>query len=181
MNRLMQHPKAVCSYSGGADSDIMLDIIESARKLNPELPEVKYVFFNTGLEMQAIKDHVKETAEKYGVSIKEIKSNPNIIQAVRKYGIPFMSKLTSRKLKDWQSHPEIPLSIINEFDNSDDKVRKLDELDKRYPRCKMLIRWLCSCDSNGNPIRNIQLGIKGIKNFFHYFFSTSLERSRKGT
>ena len=54
--RLIEHPNAICSYSGGADSDIMIDVIERARTgLN--LPPVKYVFFNTGLEMQATKDH----------------------------------------------------------------------------------------------------------------------------
>lgn len=57
--RLTQHPNAICSYSGGADSDIMIDLIEQTRKLF-ELPPIKYVFFNTGLEMQATKDHVKE-------------------------------------------------------------------------------------------------------------------------
>lgn len=30
--RLYQHPNAICSYSGGSDSDIMLDLIESVRK-----------------------------------------------------------------------------------------------------------------------------------------------------
>lgn len=65
---LKQHPNAVCSYSGGADSDILIDVIEQARRLF-NLPPVKYVFFNTGLEMKATKDHVKATAEKYGVEI----------------------------------------------------------------------------------------------------------------
>lgn len=32
-----------------------------------ELPPIKYVFFNTGLEMKATRDHVKYVAEKYGV------------------------------------------------------------------------------------------------------------------
>ncbi|MDE5741849.1 MAG: hypothetical protein K2H90_05305, partial [Oscillospiraceae bacterium] len=58
---LVRHPKAICSYSGGADSDIMIDVIERTRELFG-LPHVKYVFFNTGLEMQATKDHVRETA-----------------------------------------------------------------------------------------------------------------------
>lgn len=31
MTRLKQHPKAICSYSGGADSDILIDLIETAR------------------------------------------------------------------------------------------------------------------------------------------------------
>lgn len=41
--RLAQHPKAICSYSGGADSDIMIDLIEKARE-QFGLPPVKYVF-----------------------------------------------------------------------------------------------------------------------------------------
>lgn len=69
--RLIQHPKAICSYSGGSDSDILLDLIERTRKMFPQVQPVKYVFFNTGLEMQATKEHVKETAEKYGVEIEE--------------------------------------------------------------------------------------------------------------
>ena len=57
---LKQHPKAICSYSGGADSDILIDVIERTREIF-SLPPVKYAFFNTGLEMQATKDHVKAT------------------------------------------------------------------------------------------------------------------------
>ena len=66
--RLKQHPNAICSYSGGADSDIMLDLIERTRKVF-NLPPIKYAFFNTGLEMAATKRHVKETAE------------PNVVKA----------------------------------------------------------------------------------------------------
>ena len=29
--RLKEHPKAICSYSGGSDSDIMIDLIEQVR------------------------------------------------------------------------------------------------------------------------------------------------------
>ena len=61
--RLNQHPHAICSYSGGSDSDILLDIIERSRDLFG-LPEVKYCFFNTGLEMHATKDHVKAVSKK---------------------------------------------------------------------------------------------------------------------
>lgn len=30
--RLSEHPNAICSYSGGSDSDIMLDLVERTRK-----------------------------------------------------------------------------------------------------------------------------------------------------
>ena len=61
--RLKEHPKAICSYSGGSDSDIMIDLIEQVRKIY-SLPPVDYCFFNTGLEMDATKRHVHETAKK---------------------------------------------------------------------------------------------------------------------
>ena len=83
MTRLRQHPKAVCSYSGGSDSDILIDLIERARMIAPSLPPVKYLFFNTGLEMKATKDHVKDTAEKYGVEIETVKPKVNIVTASR--------------------------------------------------------------------------------------------------
>ena len=83
ITRLKQHPNAICSYSGGADSDIMLDLIERTRRIFPSLPPVKYVFFNTGLEMKATKDHVKEVAEKYGVEIETVRPKVGIVQAVR--------------------------------------------------------------------------------------------------
>lgn len=99
--RLTEHPKAICSYSGGADSDIMIDLIEKTRIIFG-LPPVKYVFFNTGLEMKATKDHVKKTAEKYGVEIEECRPKIGIVQAARTYGIPFVSKIMSSGLSDWQ-------------------------------------------------------------------------------
>ena len=102
MTRLREHPDAICSYSGGSDSDILIDMIEEARKIVPSLPKVQYVFFNTGLEMKATKDHVKETAEKYGVEIVECRPEVNIVQATRKYGQPFVSKIMSAGLDEWQ-------------------------------------------------------------------------------
>ena len=107
--RLKQHPKAICSYSGGSDSDILIDVIERARKML-ELPPVQYVFFNTGLEMKATRDHVRATAEKYGVEIVEKRPKVNIVQAARRYGIPFVSKIISGGLHDWQEKG-IPLTI----------------------------------------------------------------------
>lgn len=96
--RLKQHPNAICSYSGGSDSDILIDIIERARHLFG-LPKIKYCFFNTGLEMKAIKDHVKDTAEKYGVEITEHKPKKNIVLASREYGLPFVSKIMSAAME----------------------------------------------------------------------------------
>ncbi len=159
--RLKEHPNAICSYSGGADSDIMLDIIEKTRNLF-ELPPVKYVFFNTGLEMQATKDHVKEVAEKYKIEIQECRPEVNIVKAVRTYGVPFVSKIMSSGLSEWQKKG-IPLSIADEYEQASDKAAKRKELKERYPKCESVINFLCCCNSAGEPRPNIQLVINSSK------------------
>ena len=94
--RLKQYPNAICSYSGGSDSDIMIDLIERTRAMF-NMPPIKYVFFNTGLEMAATKNHVRDTAQKYNVEIMECRPKVNIVAASRKYGIPFVSKIMNYK------------------------------------------------------------------------------------
>ena len=154
---LYQHPNAICSYSGGADSDIMIDLIERTRKTFG-FPPIKYVFFNTGLEMKATKDHVKATAEKYAVEIEEVRPKIGIVQASRTYGIPFVSKIMSGGLSDWQKKG-VPLSIAKEYDEAEDKAEKRRELKERYPKCESLINFLCCCNSKGEARPNIQLVI----------------------
>lgn len=159
--RLREHPNAICSYSGGSDSDIVIDIIERTRKLF-SLPPVKYAFFNTGLEMKAIKEHVKSTAMTYGVEIEEYRPKVNIVQASRTYGIPFVSKIMSAGLSEWQKKG-IPLSIADEYEQSEDKLTKRQELKERYPNCESVINFLCCCNSKGEPRPNIQLVINSSK------------------
>lgn len=159
--RLREHPKAICSYSGGADSDILIDIIERTRAIF-DLPPVKYVFFNTGLEMKAIKEHVKSTSEKYSVEIEECRPKTNIVMAVRQYGIPFVSKIMSAGLSEWQQKG-IPLSIAEEYEQAEDKEEKRRELKERYPKCESVINFLCCCNSAGEPRPNIQLVINSSK------------------
>lgn len=155
--RLKEHPHAVCSYSGGSDSDIMVDLIERTREIF-QLPAVKYVFFNTGLEMQAIKDHVKATAEKYDVEIEICRPKIDIVTAAQKYGIPFVSKIMSAGLSEWQKKG-VPLAIASEYNQAADKAAKRQELRERYPKCESLINFLCCCNSAGDPRPNIQLVI----------------------
>lgn len=159
--RLTQYPKAICSYSGGSDSDIMIDLIERTRDIF-RLPPIKYVFFNTGLEMKATKDHVKATAAKYGVEIEECRPKISIVQASRTYGIPFVSKIMSAGLEGWQKKG-VPLSIAEEYDKAEDKAAKRKELKERYPKCESLINFLCCCNSAGEPRPNIQLVINSSK------------------
>lgn len=163
--RLKQHPNAICSYSGGADSDILIDLIERTRELF-NLPPVKYVFFNTGLEMQATKDHVKATAEKYGVEIEECRPKINIVKASREHGIPFMSKRFSQALGDWQKKG-VPMSIIDEYEKAEDKAAKFLEIVERYPKSKRVINFLLNTDRNGVQHFN-QLGFQSKKYLREY-------------
>ena len=158
---LRSHPNAICSYSGGADSDILLDVIEQTRKIF-NLPPVKYVFFNTGLEMEATKRHVKEVAKKYGVEIEECRPKVNIVNAARLHGIPFLSKIMSAGLSEWQKKG-VPLSVADEYDQAEDKAAKRAELRERYPNCESVLNFLCCCNSAGEPRPNIQLVINSSK------------------
>lgn len=159
--RLKEHPNAICSYSGGADSDILIDLIERVRKMY-KLPPVKYAFFNTGLEMKATKDHVKAQAEKYGVEIAEYRPKVNIVTASRKYGIPFVSKIMSGGLNQWQKKG-VPLTVADEYSEAEDKAAKRKELKERYPNCESVLNFLCCCNSAGEPRPNIQIVINSSK------------------
>lgn len=168
ITHLTRHPNAICSYSGGSDSDILIDLIERTRKMfnnavgHEALKPVKYVFFNTGLEMKATKDHVKVTAEKYDVEIEECRPKINIVKSTREHGIPFISKIMSSGLENWQKKG-ISLSIADEYANADDKIAKRQELKERYPKCQQVINFLCCCNSAGEPRPNIQLVINSSK------------------
>ena len=159
--RLKEHPNAMCSYSGGSDSDIMMHMIETARKIF-NLPPIKYYFFETGLEMEATRRHVRETAELYGVEIQTVRPKKNIVQATREYGQPFVSKIMSAGLEAVQKK-NIPLSIADEYNQAEDKEAKRKELKERYPGCEQAINFLCCCNSAGEPRPNIQLVINSSK------------------
>lgn len=159
--RLIEHPNAICSYSGGSDSDIMIDIIEKVRKIF-NLPPIHYAFFQTGLEMEATKRHVKEIEKKYGVTIEEFRPKKNIVMATREYGIPFVSKIMSAGLEGVQKK-NIPLSIADEYAHAEDKPAKRAELKRRFPKCESQINFLCGCNSKGEPRPEIQLVIGSSK------------------
>lgn len=139
----------------------MIDLLErTIRAIH--LPPIKYVFFNTGLEMKATKEHVRAVAEKYGVEIEECRPKVNIVTAVRTHGVPFVSKIISAGLEGWQKKG-IPLSIADEYGQAEDKAEKRRELRERYPKCESTINFLCGCNSAGEPRPNIQLVIDSSK------------------
>lgn len=127
-SKLKQYKNIVVSISGGYDSDILLDIISkfSTNK------NIKYVFFDTGLEYQATKEHLKYLEEKYGIKIEIIKAIKPISLTCRQYGQPFLSKHVSEMIMRLQKH------------NFNWEDKPFEELYKEYPKCKSALEWWCN-------------------------------------
>lgn len=122
------HDKIMASVSGGWDSDIMLDMI--VRCGGKE--KTTFVFFNTGLEYAATKNHIKDLEQKYGVSIETVPPVKPIPLCVREHGVPFWSKRASEMIMRLQKH---------DFQWEDGT---LDELLEKYPKCRSALRWWCN-------------------------------------
>ena len=134
-----KYKKILCTISGGADSDIVLDICTKVDVHN----KIEYVWFDTGLEYQATKNHLKYLSEKYSIDIKSYKSKKPIPWTCKNKGYPFLNKRTSNYIQRLQKH------------NFKFEDKSFDELYKEYPRCKSALRWWCNCyESNSLNIRN---------------------------
>ena len=110
-NKLGEYRKIAVSYSAGSDSDIMVDMIELVKP--DECGEIRYCFFDTGLEYDATLRHIAETERKYGITVERIKSRKSIPAACREHGVPFISKDISKMMEllqknnfDWHDTPE---------------------------------------------------------------------------
>lgn len=125
---IMNHNNIACSVSGGADSDIMLDIVN---RLDVE-KKVHYVFFDTGIEMRATLSHLDYLENRYGIKIERLRHETPIPIAVKKYGYPFLSKKFSDYIERLQKHG---------FEWEDGSY---EELEKKYPNCQTALRWWCN-------------------------------------
>lgn len=121
--------KIMVSISGGSDSDIMLDMLE---RLGYDEGEVVYVWFDTGLEYDATKRHLKDLEAKYGIEIKRYRPEMTVAQACKKYGVPFHSKQDSSKIKKLQSKGFLL------------EVEPIDILAKKYNRVMDGLKWWCN-------------------------------------
>lgn len=118
----------LCSISGGSDSDVMLDLI-SRVDLNKK---VKYVWFNTGLEYQATKDHLDYLEKKYNIEIIRERAIKPIPLTCKEYGQPFLTKRVSECIYRLQKH------------NFKWENKPFDELLKEYPNCRSALKWWCN-------------------------------------
>ena len=121
-----KYKKILCSISGGSDSDIMLDLLWRCDINN----KIEYVWFDTGLEYQATKDHIKFLESKYDISIISHKAQKPIPISCKQYGQPFLSKYVSQKI--WYLQ-KLNFSWID---------LPFEELCKTWP--KYLMKWWCN-------------------------------------
>lgn len=144
--KLQDYNNVIASISGGSDSDILLDLTYRLSRSN-----VRYVFFDTGLEYKATKEHLKYLEEKYGIEIETIKAKKPIPITCRDYGEPFLSKQVSEYISRLQRH------------NFKWEDKSFEELYKEYPKCKAALRWWCNMWDEGSKF-NIRYN-KGLKEF----------------
>lgn len=136
-----KYKKICCSISGGSDSDIVLDICKKV-DINQK---ITYVFFDTGLESKATKEHIIYLEKRYRIEIKVYKAweyGMSIPSSCIKYGQPFLNKQASEYIMRLQRH------------NFKWEDKPFDELYREYPHCKSALEWWCNKKkSNNNNIR----------------------------
>lgn len=113
----------------GGDSDIVIDICTKVDNDN----KITYVWYDTGLEYEATKSHLKTLSKKYGVEIIPYKAQRPIPKVCKEYGQPFISKRVSEYIYRLQKHNF-------KFENE-----PYDVLVERYPKCKSALKWWCNC------------------------------------
>lgn len=118
--RLLRFSKIMVSISGGADSDVMLDLL---LKICPK-EKMTFVFFDTGIEYDATKRHLDYLEKKYNIKIDRQRADVPVPLGVKKYGLPFISKMISGKLQILQN---------NNFDFANDGNLSYEELQEKYP------------------------------------------------
>ncbi len=118
----------LCSISGGSDSDDMIDICWKCDKND----KIEYIWFDTGLEYQATKDHLKYLQDKYGIEIKKYRAVKPIPTCCKQYGQPFLSKQVSEFISRLQRH------------NFQWKDEAFEILLKEYPKCQAALKWWCN-------------------------------------
>lgn len=132
-NLLFRSERAMVSISGGADSDMMLDMIMALDPgKNYPNSEIHYVWFDTGIEYTATKQHLKDLEEKYGITIERQRAKTPVPIGCRTWGLPFISKQVSQYISRLQAH------------NFQWEDEPFDVLYKRYPNCKAALRWWCN-------------------------------------
>lgn len=96
------------------------------------------MFFDTGLEYDATREHIKFLEEKYSITIETAKPKKSIPKSCKEDGVPFLSKQISEYISRLQRH------------NFKWEDRPFDDLYKEYPKCKAALQWWCNEKGEGS-------------------------------
>ena len=91
-----------------------------------------FVFFDTGLEYSATKEHLDFLERKYDVEIIREKALKPIPISIQEYGAPFWSKYASDMIYRLQ------------YNNFNWENKSFDELIQVYPKCTTALKWWCN-------------------------------------
>ena len=116
------------AISGGADSDIMLDLL---LRVAPK-EKFTFYFFDTGIEYEATKRHLDYLEKRYDIIIERHKALVPVPLGCKKYGLPFLSKYVSEMIERLQEH---------NFQWEDEPYEYLVE---KYHNCKEALNWWCN-------------------------------------
>lgn len=137
-NHILDHDNILISYSGGSDSDIMLDMfIRTLETIEDKVQGKTFhiVFFDTGIEYDATKKHIKEVEDRYNIQIKVVKAKKPIPLACIEDGVPFLSKFVSEMIARLQRHS---------FDFKNDGNKSFEELTQKYKGIDSAFTWWCN-------------------------------------
>lgn len=133
---------------GGADSDVMVDMIIRCGGED----KTTFVFFDTGLEYKATKEHIHYLEQRHGISIQRVVPRKSIPISCKEFGVPMWSKFASDMIYRLQSH---------DFQWEDEPF---DVLIKRYPTCSTALKWWCNVKT-GNTTQHCICGAPYMKEF----------------
>lgn len=136
------HNNIYSFVSGGADSDVMLDMLMRCGARD----KTRFVFINTGVEYRATLEHLNFLEEKYDIQIERISALKAIPTCVREYGAPFISKFASSYIYRLQSH------------NFQWEDEPLDVLLRKYPNCSSALKWWCNYQPEGSTTTQYIIG-----------------------
>lgn len=131
------HKTALVSISGGADSDVMIDICERVREIEPI--KIFYAFCDTGMELDVTKEWLDHLEDRYGVKILRQRAEKTIPVSVKEDGQPFLSKAVSKfmgrlQTKGFQWEPDPYETLV-----------------ERYPMSSGYLKWWTSERSDTEP------------------------------
>ena len=127
---LASHHNILVSVSGGADSDCMIDIVHNLSPKDEE-HKITYVWYDTGVELDATKRQLNYLEDKYGIEILKRRAKVTVPAAITKAGYPFFSKENSDRISRLQHH-----------DFNWDKGT-IEELQNEFNNCKGALSWWC--------------------------------------